>query len=577
MQKEEMEMKEKIKKTDCFFIGHNEMNFADYESRIKKMGVRSGAYRDLNLNYLVYNKTPLTALDIFNIFRYGGHGDMEIDSKGKPMTMGYMFSAAISYLSTYLSRRGLTFDFVNSFQDEKDQLKQKLQEENIILIAITTTLYVSPFPILEIIEFVKQHNSTARIVIGGPFISGQARALSAHALQDLFDSLGADYYVNSSQGETALLGIIQSLKNNQPLDSVNNIFLKNKRTKKYTATHIKRENNILSENMVNWKHFGDRAGSYAPVRTSISCPFSCSFCGFPQHAGRYQLADIEKLEEELNSLASLGPIRHVNFIDDTFNVPPTRFKKILKMMIKNKYEFTWNSHFRCQFADKETVVLMKESGCKGVFLGLESGNDKILKNMNKSVTVKQYMKGISMLKEFDLLTYGAVIIGFPGETVETVKDSIKLVEDSGIDFFRAQLWYCDTITPIWEKRDEFGLSGSQFEWTHNTMNSRDACDLMEEIFLLVENPIWVPQYNFEFETIFQLLQEGFSLDQVKQFIREFNRGIKEKLKNGSKKEVSFEVLSRLQAIHLGSPQSKRGGLPEESVRRNREVEADFEF
>jgi radical SAM superfamily enzyme YgiQ (UPF0313 family) len=72
------------------------------------------------------------------------------------------------------------------------------------------------------------------------------------------------------------------------------------------------------------------------------------------------------------------------------------------MMIKNKYEFKWNSFFRCQFADREVVELMKESGCEGVFMGIESGSDKILENMNKASRIEKYYEGIALLKEYDI-------------------------------------------------------------------------------------------------------------------------------------------------------------------------------
>lgn len=100
---------------------------------------------------------------------------------------------------------------------------------------------------------------------------------------------------------------------------------------------------------------------------------------------------------------------------------------------------------------------MKESGCEGVFLGIESGNNQILATMNKIASVEKYLEGIALLKEFDIVTYGSIIIGFPGETGETVQDTIGFIEDSGLDFYRAQLWYCEPITPIRKDRQKYQL------------------------------------------------------------------------------------------------------------------------
>ena len=206
---------------DCLFIGHNEMSFQEYERQIRKMELNSGAYRDLNLNFIRYDNKPYSITEILNIFFRKGNGSK---TGIKPFYVSENFSAAISYLGSYLNRRGLTFDFVNSFQEEKSELAEKLQRDNIRVIAIITTLYVSVFPILEIIAFIKRYNQMAKIIIGGPYISTQFRNQEAASLKYLLGTtIGADFYVNSSQGEAALVKIIESLKHNLPLNQVNNL------------------------------------------------------------------------------------------------------------------------------------------------------------------------------------------------------------------------------------------------------------------------------------------------------------------------------------------------------------------
>jgi hypothetical protein len=211
-------------KVDCFFIGHNEMDFVEYEKSIRKMGLNSGAYRDLNLSFIWYNNRPYPATGIFNLFCQGHKSS---NSTFPPVTLGESFSPAIAYLGTYLHRRGFTFDYVNSFRDNKEELAVKLSQENILTIAIITTLYVSVLPILEIIDFIRKYNRTARIILGGPFVSTQARLQEPKELEYLLGTtIGADIYVNSSQGEAALVKIIDCLKNNLPLHRVNNIYYK---------------------------------------------------------------------------------------------------------------------------------------------------------------------------------------------------------------------------------------------------------------------------------------------------------------------------------------------------------------
>lgn len=535
-----------MKEIDCLFIGHNEMAFPEYEKKVREMGVNSGAYRDLNLNFITINGKPYTVAEVFNL---AAMSDSRLKGYIFPITFGETFSASISYLGTYLDRRGLTFDYINSFNDDKDLLAEKLKRENILTIAIITTLYVSVFPIFEIMDFIRKHNRTVKVVIGGPFVSNQIRVLGDEDLHYLFNSINANFFVHSAQGEETLVNLIKALKEDLPLKDIPNIYYKV--DGKYRQTPVGIENNILSENMVNWDLFADQRIEYVNVRTSISCPYSCSFCGFPQHAGKYQTAPVSAVEMELNRLARLASVKSVQFIDDTFNIPVKRFKDIIRMMIKNRYSFKWHSHLRCQFADREMVELMKESGCEGVFLGIESGNNQILKNMNKAAAVEKYLEGISLLKEYGILTYGSFIIGFPGETYETVQDTVSFIRNSGIDFYRTQLWYCDTITPIWRERETYQIKGSRFEWSHTTMDSRTACNLIDEIFLSIDDPVWVPQYHFESDGIFHLLHRDLPLEQCKSFLKSFNRGIREKLLNPDhsldNNDVSLEVLKELKS------------------------------
>jgi anaerobic magnesium-protoporphyrin IX monomethyl ester cyclase len=532
------------KSIDCLLIGYNEMDFAAYEKSIRKMGENSGAYRDLNLNFLEDSGKFYTFADAFN-WRYclDKPGDKGPGRPWKPFKIGETFNPAIAYLGSYLHRKNITFDYVNAFREEKDRLAGKLQEEEILTIAITTTLYISVLPIADIIEFIKNHNQRAKIIVGGPFVATQLANADPDTVSYLFEHvIGADVYVNSSQGEATLVKIIDALKNNLPLAGVPNIYYKTRDG--YESTPILKENNLLVHNPVNWSLFSRRVGKYVNIRTAISCPFSCAFCGFPQHAGKYQTTGVEFIEAELDQIERLGSVTRISFIDDTFNVPRQRFKDILERMIKKRYPFRWICNTRCQFIDRESVALMKESGCDGVFLGIESGNNQVLKNMNKAADVEAYLEGITLLKQYGIKTFGSFIIGFPGETSKTVRDTLRFIEESGLDFYRAQLWYYEKITPIRQERNKYHISGSNFEWSHATMDARTASEWVHEIFLSVENSTWIPQYNFDFENLMHLVDRGLSMDETRNLLDLFNRAIKEKLLNPLQKKRSFDTFRR---------------------------------
>lgn len=536
-----------MKKTiDCLLIGQNQVPFADYEKNVREMGIHSGAYRDLDKNTLRYQNRLYSGANMFNLFCCA-----DTDKNIKPIKPVETFSAAIAYLGTYLHRRGFTFDYINDFQAQKKDLAWKLEHENILTAAVTTTLYVAIFPLLEVIGFIRQHNPQVKIIVGGPFISTKVRSLDNHELGYLFNSLDADFYVNSSQGEAALVNIIQALKNKLPVTGIKNIYYRENGKNKYLPGPMERENNSLAENMVDWSLFGTDVGEFVNVRTGISCPFSCSFCGFPQHAGTYQTAPVEAIEEELNRLDKIQTVKSITFVDDTFNIPVKRFKEILRMLVKNRFRFCWNSFFRCQYADLEMVELMKESGVESVFLGLESGSNQILKNMNKEASVEQFLRGMELLNRFDITTFGNFIIGFPGENEETARATIDFIKNSSLDFYRAQLWYCELITPIWQQRELYDLKGESFEWSHKTMNASRACDIIEELIKEVRShthPTRLIQYYFDYDNVMQLTYKGLTLAQVKQFLQAFDSGVRQKIMNPAQREISFDIIKQIKSI-----------------------------
>jgi radical SAM PhpK family P-methyltransferase len=519
---------------DCLIIGFNDADFDEYVRMVKSMGVDGGAYRDLRLAFIEYEGRPHRALDLLGRFHQG--------SRYYFHNMDFLWPT-ILYLGSFLHRRGYTFDYVNLFQLEKHELAQKLRANDILTVAITTTLYVSPHPILEIVSFIRENNPNVRIVIGGPYIANQRGMLDHDELQNVLRYIGADIYVINREGETALGNVIAALKDGSPLAAIENIAYPD--GDGYVLTPSSAESNSLEENMVDYELFPGKDLGFVSLRTAKSCPFACAFCGFPTRAGNYTYLSVAHVERELNALCDAGEVTTLTFLDDTFNVPKKRFKEMLRMMIRNKYGFRWNSYYRADHGDEETIELMQQSGCEGVFLGAESGSDTILKKMNKTARRKDYFQAISRFRAAGIITHANLIIGFPGETRDTFAETMGLVEEAQPDFFRAQLWYADPLTPIWQKREENGIQGMAFTWAHNTMDAAAACDLVDEMFLSVKNSLWLPQWGFEFWSLFYLQRWGMTRGEVKGFVRCFNAVIRDGLRNPSRREIPPMLLDDL--------------------------------
>src|SRR4029453_9368760 len=239
----------------------------------------------------------------------------------------------------------------------------------------------------------------------------------------LLDS-NVDAFVRETQGESALLELLHALPNH--LARVPNLIWRGS-DGQVVENPEHPEQNDINATLIDFDHV--REGSVVHVRTARSCAFKCAFCSYPTIAGNLPLMDIDNVLLTLRKCRERG-VESLFFIDDTFNVPRERFEVLIDRMIGENLTVPWYAFLRCQFIDQPLVAKIARSGCQGVFLGIESGSDKILKNMKKGSASRSYRDGIRWLRDEGIVTCGSFIIGFPGETDDTVAQTQEFIENS---------------------------------------------------------------------------------------------------------------------------------------------------
>lgn len=531
---------------DCLLIGFNDYDFSAYVNEVAAGGQETGAWQDVRLAFVEHRGKPYRALDLLTEFRQEATGD-----RSEVYHNADFLWPVITYLGTYLSRNGFSFDYANLYQQERERIGELLRSGEVRSVAITTTLYVSPQPILEIVEFVRSQAPDVAIIVGGPYVANLGAESSGEDLDAVLEHLGADIYVIGREGELTLGKVLTALRapGAADLSAVPNLAYRKGGGFVHTAVEV--ESNSLPDNLVDYSLFPQSQFNwFVTTRTAKSCPFSCSFCGFPQRSGKYTYLGLPHVEEELDRIAQIPSVSTITFIDDTFNVPKVRFREFCKLLIERKYGFRWNCYYRSDHGDAATIELMREAGCEGVFLGVESGSDAQLERMNKTARRAHYMAAIPAFRAAGISTYASVIIGFPGETDETVAQTVSLLETARPDYFRAQLWYADPVTPIWQKRAEYGIRGRGFNWRHATMNSAQACAHIERIFLEVDDPVWMPQFGFEQWSTFYLQRRGMTADQVRGFVQAFNAVVRDQITHPSDQDRDPLLTAGLRAASL---------------------------
>lgn len=501
---------------DCIVVGYNEIPFEKYVELLGNYSQESEAYRDLKFSFVNLEGRRTNYVNLLNHALKTARPEVAFDADG-PFKSGDIPNLAAVYLSNFLRKHSLRSNYINLFQDEKEKFAEMLRQGP-LCVAITTTFYVLNFPVNEIVQFVRAQNPAVKIVVGGPLVANHLRNLSGDALDLALLDMKADFYVVDSQGEMTLTELVRALKSGQDIAEVPNLIYFQDGALKHTRVHP--ESNSMDEAEIDWLDFAreEDLGATVQMRTARSCAFKCSFCNYPTRAGRLSLAGMEAIERELESIRATQTVNTVVFIDDTFNVPLPRFKDLCRMMIDRGFNFNWYSYFRCSNSDDEAFDLMAKSGCKGVFLGIESGSPKILKSMNKAATIERYAEGIRKLKERKITTFGSFIVGFPGETSETLAETVNFIRSNKPDFYRAQMWYCEPGTPIDLEREKYKISGQGFVWEHATMSSLEAMDHIDRMFLTVKESVWLPQWSFDFWFIPYITGKGVSVEQFKEFV-----------------------------------------------------------
>ena len=256
------------------------------------------------------------------------------------------------------------------------------------------------------------------------------------------------------------------------------------------------------------------------LRTVRSRSFKCAFCSYPSIAGELASMEIPLVIQTLRNAKAAG-IAGVFFTDDTFNVPKDRFEHLLDAMIEAEIGLPWYSFIRCQYLDEALVAKMKRSGCMGAYLGVESGSDMILKNMKKGAIAGFYRDGIRWLKQDGIITVGSFVLGFPGETAETVEETRRFIEGSGFDFYYIQPFYYLHHEPNHQRAAEFKLTGDGIFWQHETMTSTVAAHHVARLFLQIEACCFInPDYTLW--EIAYLLHKGLTLDDIRSYRAEIN-------------------------------------------------------
>jgi len=173
-------------------------------------------------------------------------------------------------------------------------------------------------------------------------------------------------------------------------------------------------------------HTGVLDAPMALINTTKGCPFTCTFCAYRKTG--YRTRSPENVIEEIKFLKKIHNIKSFLFFDDLIGLQKGRFEKICELLIKENLNLKWSCCSRANLLNLELLKLMKKAGCVEIAIGIESGDPNILNLTTKRITLEEIREAARLCRKAGILFYGMAIIGLPGETKQSIKNTIKFIK-----------------------------------------------------------------------------------------------------------------------------------------------------
>jgi len=453
-------------------------------------------------------------LDLVNFLKNNRRfPDLTPENASEYYLFANMFTLNGVYLYQYLLNAGYNPEVVQNYSMVR--LPDILTDNPLAVCISSTHLYLDD--IREIAKEIKEYDSSVPVIVGGILakkVLDAGQNLAVQTLNWLSSFSGkVDAFVVETHGEETLVQLLAVLKQGGDISRVPNLALFDEKGKMF-FTPRQQENIDMDSTAIAWDEIPRQyLRKTISMTTSRGCLYRCRFCTYHKWFPEVHNKSVEVLKDELRRIQSLGFVRHVRFSDDNFTAHHQRLKEVLKMMIQEKFDFTWSAFARASSITSEVAKLMKDSGCDLLNMGIESGNREILKNMDKKLNPDKAIEAIQLLEDYGIDSEGTFVFGYPGETVETFYESIDLINKSGLKYYQPFLFYYSSNMLVHQYRENFGLTGLGYAWRHNTMDSVEASHLISKTIYLLDHAFSDGQQN-TWESYKTLRGDDYSSEEI---------------------------------------------------------------
>lgn len=336
----------------------------------------------------------------------------------------------LAYIAAVLKKNDIKIEILeaNAYDLNHSQISDYIEKYSPDFVGITSTTSL----IEEAHEIAKLCRENIKVVIGGVHASSMP--------QETLEKFERFDYLVRGEGEFTMLELAQK----KTLSKINGLsYRKDKKIIHNSERKLNEELDNLPfparELLPMDKYFsvGAKQNPSDYILSSRGCPYQCIFCAdYLVHGRKFRYRSPENIIKEVEYLNSRG-VRDFDFIDDNFTMLTDRVEKFCDLMIEKglnkKMSWRCSNGIRVDLITPALLKKMKEAGCYMVSLGIESGNEQILKNMKKSTNLEKIRRAVKWCNQAGIETRGLFMFGNLGENKKSMEDSIRFAKSLDLD------------------------------------------------------------------------------------------------------------------------------------------------
>lgn len=378
----------------------------------------------------------------------------------------------ILYLSAYLDQHKVDHEVYDSTFSRFDDHFTLIRNKQFDVVAIYTNL-MTKLNVLKLIKAIKNDSALkhTRIILGGPEVRNHAEA---------FLNYGADVLI-VGEGEETLLEVVQHFQTGKAdwPEIAGTVILKDGKVHQHQERALVKDINTLpfpNRHRVDLSKYQDvwkkhHGYSMVSMSTMRGCPYTCKWCSRAVYGGTYRRRSAKLVVDEIEIIKRDYNPDKIWFVDDVFTINHKWLREFADELERRNVSVSYEIITRADRMSDEVIELLKRSGCFRVWIGAESGSQKIIDAMDRRVDVMKVREMIKKSRRAGIEAGTFIMLGYPGESRTDIKETIEHLVDAAPDLYTITVAYPIKGTRLYEEvQDKLTTS---LNWAESTDRDLD--------------------------------------------------------------------------------------------------------